>query len=99
MKVFSFLHPSAMAPTPAAVIISHHEMFMDVNIGQPCPIALRELSVRLEQEDISRTWSLGQCLERDWQVRSDSFLQFCRFSRSILAQFWANVDSAESPTA
>ena len=45
------------------------------------------------------TWSLLQCLARDWQVLSVSFLQLSRSNRSMLLQCCAKVARAESPTA
>ena len=70
---------------------------------------LRERSRRRHQEpgdgnqdhgfdDLDITWSLLQCLARNWQVLSESFLQFLRLSRSMLLQCCANVDMDESPT-
>ena len=70
-----------------------------ITIGQPRPRALRELSVMLLQEEMSIIFSLRQCLDRDWQVWSDRREQLPRLSCSMLGQFRANVDRAESPTA
>ena len=87
-----------MKATPAWVMSSHQERFRLVSWGQPWPMALSEVSVRLEQPEMLRVWSLVQCWARQWNVLSDSFLQLDRSRVSILQQVWENVHSAESPT-
>ena len=49
-------------------------------------MALRELSVRLEQEEMLRVCSLAQLLARLCTVLSDNLLQVDRFSVSMLQQ-------------
>ena len=49
-------------------------------------MALSELSVRLEQEEMLRVWSLAQLEARLCSVLSDSLLQVDRFSVSMLQQ-------------
>ena len=62
-------------------------------------MALRELSVMLLQEEMSSTLSLRQCLARDWLVWSVRREQLPRLRCSMLGQFFANIERAESPTA
>ena len=52
----------------------------------------------MEQEDISRVWSLIQLEAREWNVLSESLLQVDRFNFSMLEQFWEKLTRAESPT-
>lgn len=59
---------------------------------------LREASVRAEQLEILRVWSLMQCWDRQWNVLSDSLLQVDRSRVSMLQQVWEKVQRAESPT-
>ena len=49
-------------------------------------MALSELSVRLEQEEMLRVWSLAQLEASDSSVLSDSLLQVDRFRVSMLQQ-------------
>ena len=98
MNVLSFLQPCAMRAIPLCVMSSHHETVRLVSWGQPWPRALSELSVRLEQLEMLREWSLVQCWARQWNVLSDSFLQVDRSRVSMLQQVWENVHRAESPT-
>ena len=58
----------------------------DLTFGQPWPMALRELSVRLEQDEMLRVWSLAQLEARLCNVLSDNLLQVDRFSVSMLQQ-------------
>ena len=61
-------------------------------------MALSELSVRLEQEEMLRVWSLAQLEASDSSVLSDSLLQVDRFRVSMLQQYVEKLISAESPT-
>ena len=87
-----------MRAMPAWVMSSHQERLRLVSWGQPWPMALSEVSVRLEQLEMLRVASLVQCCARQWNVLSDSFLQLDRSRVSMLQQVWEKVHRAESPT-
>ena len=87
-----------MRAMPAWVMSSHQDRLRLISWGQPWPMALSEVSVRLEQLEMLRVASLVQCWARQWNVLSDSFLQLDRSRVSMLQQVWEKVHRAESPT-
>ena len=89
-KAFSLRQPWPSALTPFPDTKSHHETSRWVRFGQPWDNADIETSVTAGQLLRSNRWSLWQCREILWQVRSVIFLQCWRLRASMELQYWKN---------